>query len=47
MIHHGDTGAQSKRLYEHLTQQVTGAAIEVRRELGPGLTEAACVSVVK
>lgn len=41
IIHHRDTEARSKLLYEDLTQRVIGAAIEVHRALGPGLLESA------
>jgi GxxExxY protein len=41
IIHHGNTEARSKLLYEDLTQRVIGAAIEVHRALGPGLLESA------
>ena len=39
MIYHGDTETRSKLLHEELSEQVIGAAIEVHRELGPGLME--------
>ena len=41
MLHHGDTEARSKLLYEELTESVIGAAIEVHRTIGPGLLESA------
>jgi GxxExxY protein len=41
MIHHGGTETRSKLLYESLTEQIIGAAIEVHRALGPGLLESA------
>ena len=41
MIQHGDTESRSKLLFEGLTEQVIGAAIEVHRTLGPGLLESA------
>ncbi|HLK32790.1 MAG TPA: GxxExxY protein [Terriglobales bacterium] len=42
MIHHGVTETRRKLLLEDLTQEIIGAAIEVHRELGPGLLESAC-----
>ena len=40
-IHHGDTETRRNLLQEELTEQLIGAAIEVHRELGPGLLESA------
>jgi len=40
-IHHGDTETRRKLPQEELTEQIIGAAIEVHRELGPGLLESA------
>src|SRR6185437_8406043 len=42
MIHHGGTETRRKLILEDLTQEIIGAAIEVHRELGPGLLESAC-----
>ena len=33
------TGTGTKLIYEHLTEQIIGAAIEVHRAIGPGLME--------
>jgi GxxExxY protein len=41
MIHHGGTEARRELIHEKLTEQVIGAAIEVHREIGPGLMESA------
>ena len=38
-LNRGDAEARSNLLYEDLTEQIIGAAIEVHRELGPGLLE--------
>ena len=40
-IHHGvtETRSSERLLSESLTEQIIGAAIEVHRELGPGLLE--------
>src|SRR5882724_2312045 len=40
-IHHGDTETRRNLLQEELTESVIGAAIEVHRDLGPGLLESA------
>jgi GxxExxY protein len=39
--YHGVTEARNELLHEELTENIIGAAIEVRRELGPGLLESA------
>ncbi len=41
MMNHGDSETRSKLLYEALTEQIIGSAIEVHRALGPGLLESA------
>ena len=40
-IHHGDTEARRGLVLEDLTNRIIGAAIEVHKELGPGLMESA------
>lgn len=35
----GSLGGQSKLIHEALTEQIIGAAMEIRRALGPGLLE--------
>jgi GxxExxY protein len=39
--HHGDTETRRKLVLEDLTEKIIGAAIEVHKELGPGLLESA------
>lgn len=41
IIHHGGAEARRKLVLEDLTEQIIGAAIEVHRQLGPGLLESA------
>jgi len=41
IIHHGGTEARRKLVLEDLTEQIIGAAIEVHKQLGPGLLESA------
>lgn len=41
MIHHGATETRRKLILEDLTQEIIGAAIEVHKQLGPGLLESA------
>jgi GxxExxY protein len=43
MIHHGGTETRSRigLIEEDLTEAIIGAAIEIHRELGPGLLESA------
>lgn len=40
-VHHGGTEARRKLILEDLTQEIIGAAIEVHKQLGPGLLESA------
>lgn len=37
IVHHGDAETRSKLIHAELTEKIIGAAIEVHRELGPGL----------
>src|SRR5262245_35493450 len=41
LVHHGGTEARRKLVLEDLTQEIIGAAIEVHKQLGPGLLETA------
>lgn len=41
MIHHGGTETRRKLVLEDLTEQIIGAAIDVHKQLGPGLLESA------
>ena len=41
VIHHRDTETRRQLLHEALTEKIIGAAIEVHREVGPGLLESA------
>lgn len=41
IIHHGGTETRNKLLHEELTEKIIGAAIEVHRNLEPGLLESA------
>jgi len=41
VIHHGATETRRKLILEDLTQEIIGAAIEMHKQLGPGLLESA------
>lgn len=40
-VDHGGTEPRRKLVHEELTEQIIGSAIEVHREIGPGLLESA------
>ena len=40
-VHHGVAETRRKLILEDLTEEIIGAAIEVHKELGPGLMESA------